>query len=220
MKKLMIGVVFLSIALLSCVRVEKVRSESPAPVSVDDLWQQVRDIKQAMGRSERMFVIDPSKTALVVVDMQEGFCAAGACIEVPAARAIVPNINRLAKSCRQASIPVIWLRFQVRKDLRNAGHWEKLIPRSPSGAGDPQEKLAEGEAETEIYGEMDFQPGDIVVDKCRYSAFTPGSSNLELILRQMNRDTLLFTGTATDVCVGQSATTVQNLLLFCFERYN
>src|SRR3989338_7816095 len=111
----MIGVVFLSIALLSCVRVEKVRSESPAPVSLDDLWQQVRDIKQAMGRSERMFVIDPSKTALVVVDMQEGFCAAGACIEVPAARAIVPNINRLAKSCRQASIPVIWLRFQVRK---------------------------------------------------------------------------------------------------------
>ena len=44
--------------------------------------------------------IDASRTALVVVDMQNYFVAEGFPLEVPLARDIVPNINRLARAVR------------------------------------------------------------------------------------------------------------------------
>jgi hypothetical protein len=45
--------------------------------------------------------LDPKKTALLVIDMQNAFVAPGAPVEVPAARDIVPSINRLAAELRK-----------------------------------------------------------------------------------------------------------------------
>ena len=42
--------------------------------------------------------IEAGRAALVVVDMQNHFVAEGFPLEVPLARAIVPNINRMAKA--------------------------------------------------------------------------------------------------------------------------
>ena len=52
------------------------------------------------GRQYAFPAIDPRRTALVVVDMRNGFVAPGAVAEVPAARGIVANINRLAEATR------------------------------------------------------------------------------------------------------------------------
>jgi len=161
-----------------------------------------------MGRPERLYEVDPAKTALLVVDMQDAFCAAGACIESPDARAIGPNINRLVKACRKADIPVIWVRFVVRKDLSNAGLWPLMQPASPVGEdrGKPPVDLAEGGQGVPIWKDLDYRPDkEITVDKCRYSAFAPGSSDLERILRTMGRDTLIITGTGTNVCCESTA---------------
>jgi biuret amidohydrolase len=46
--------------------------------------------------------IDPAKTAMIVVDMQNDFVATGAPIEVPAARAMVPRLAEALKICRDA----------------------------------------------------------------------------------------------------------------------
>src|SRR5215204_3905355 len=53
--------------------------------------------------------LDPATSALLVIDMQNTFCMPGAPGEVPMARAIVPNINRLAAALRGRGVPVIWI---------------------------------------------------------------------------------------------------------------
>jgi hypothetical protein len=52
------------------------------------------------GRLRWFERLEPAKTALVAIDMQSAFCATGAVAEVPAARAIVPQLNRL-RACRR-----------------------------------------------------------------------------------------------------------------------
>ena len=49
-------------------------------------------------------VIDAQKTALIVVDMQNDFVAAGAAMETPAARAVVPKLAEALNICRNAQI--------------------------------------------------------------------------------------------------------------------
>jgi isochorismate hydrolase len=51
----------------------------------------------------------------------------------------------------------------------------------------------------------DIRPEDALITKKRYSAFIQGSSNLEQHLRERGLDTLLITGTATNVCCESSA---------------
>jgi ureidoacrylate peracid hydrolase len=60
--------------------------------------KQIRD-----GRLNAYDTLDASKTALVVVDMQNYFVADGMPACAPEARNIVPNINRLAHTTRTAS---------------------------------------------------------------------------------------------------------------------
>ena len=65
------------------------------------------------GRLHGFESIEPRKTALVVVDMQNVFCAKGAAVEVPAAREIVSNINRLARATRASGGVVVWIQMAV-----------------------------------------------------------------------------------------------------------
>src|SRR5882672_12048641 len=77
-------------------------------------------IERVLARRGRLHLydrLDPRRTALVVIDMQNAFVAPGAPIEVPGARAIVPAINRLAAELRGRGVPVIWVLHQ------NAGDW-------------------------------------------------------------------------------------------------
>jgi ureidoacrylate peracid hydrolase len=57
--------------------------------------------------------IEPHKTALLVIDMQNVFCAKGAVGEVATAREIVPNINRLARATRAAGGSVVWVQMII-----------------------------------------------------------------------------------------------------------
>ena len=68
-----------------------------------EIAQQAIDISmRRRGRVQPFVTIEPRKTALLVVDMQTGFLEPGAVAEMPAAREIVPNINRLANALRRA----------------------------------------------------------------------------------------------------------------------
>src|ERR1700761_9442316 len=68
----------------------------------------------ARFRTERhMFAIDPRRTAHVVVDLQNGFMEPGAPVEVPTAREIVSNVNRITKAVRSAGGTIVYLRFMT-----------------------------------------------------------------------------------------------------------
>jgi nicotinamidase-related amidase len=70
--------------------------------------------------------IDPVKTAMIVVDMQNDFVASGAPIEVSAARAMVPKLVEALKICRDAGIRVIYTAHVHRRDGCDIGAVRRL----------------------------------------------------------------------------------------------
>jgi ureidoacrylate peracid hydrolase len=142
---------------------------------------------------EVKYPIIPEKTAMIVVDMQNDFVQEGAPIEIPRARAMVPRLNRLLNVCRAHQIPVIYIHHVIRGGDIDAGrladHHEAIRNNQAIIAGTPN---------VEIYDELKPQPGDLVVAKPRYSAFY--GTDLEAILRSKGIDTLIISGTVTNVC--------------------
>jgi ureidoacrylate peracid hydrolase len=57
----------------------------------------------------------------------------------------------------------------------------------------------------ELWATLDVRPDDTIVEKNRFSAFIQGSSNLADVLRSRGLDTLLITGTVTNVCCESTA---------------
>jgi ureidoacrylate peracid hydrolase len=70
----------------------------------------VTRVTERAGRPHPFDVIDPAKTAFVVVDMQNYFMKPGFQGEVPKARAIVPAVNRLAAAVRELGGHVVWIK--------------------------------------------------------------------------------------------------------------
>jgi ureidoacrylate peracid hydrolase len=149
--------------------------------------------------------LDPAKTALLVIDMQNTFCMPGAPGEVPLARAIVPNINRLAGRLRALGVPVVWIVHANRlHDERS--DWEVFfnhVVRNPEVRRRMAESLAP--ERQKVWHELEVTPGDITVVKNRYSALAHGASTLERVLRNLGVDTVLVAGTKTNVCCDSTA---------------
>jgi len=76
----------------------------------------------------RVETIDPAKTAMIVVDMQNDFVAAGAPMETPAARAMVPKLAEVLKICRDAGIRVIYTAHVHRRDGCDMGLFDDMHP--------------------------------------------------------------------------------------------
>ena len=149
--------------------------------------------------------LDPARTALLIVDMQNTFCKPGAPGEVPNSRSIVPAINRLTPKLRALGVPVIWV---LHANTHRAGRsdWEGFfnnVVRDKEIRRRTVESLApERQA---VWEELDVDASDIVVVKNRYSGLAHGSSTLERVLRNLGVDTVLVGGTKTNVCCDSTA---------------
>jgi ureidoacrylate peracid hydrolase len=75
----------------------------------------------------------------------------------------------------------------------------------PKGTAKRIEALTRGSKGYELWPELEVLPEDLTVEKTRYSAFVEGSSELEQVLRARGLDTLLITGTVTNVCCESTA---------------
>lgn len=149
--------------------------------------------------------LDPSKTALVVIDLQHAFMnEAVGFAPVPAARAIVPAVNRLAAAVRETGGGVFWV--QMTHDERSAEEWsvaDALL--TPQRRETRTTALSEGTLGHALWPDLDVRPEDEIVKKYRYSGFLPGTSDLPERLRARGFDTVLITGTVTNVCCESSA---------------
>ena len=162
-------------------------------------------IEKRRGRLHLFDVIDPARTALLVVDMQNFFLAPGQLSEVPTARDIVPNINRLADATRQAGGTVVWI-TTVWSD-RTWRSWSVFFENffAPENAGRALEALHDDSFGRKLWGELAHREGDWDVVKDRFSAFIHGSSDIEERLRKAEIDTVIVTGTLTSVCCESTA---------------
>ena len=165
----------------------------------------VQRVVERRGAEHCFSGLDPTRTALVVIDLQHafmndtiGFAA------VPAARDVVPAVNRLAAAVRETGGGVFWIKMT--HDERCLTEWsvahEIVTPAM-------QEKriaaLSEGTLGHELWPELEVRAEDEIIKKYRYSAFMPGTSDLPDRLRARGFDTVLITGTVTNVCCESSA---------------
>jgi nicotinamidase-related amidase len=147
-------------------------------------------------------------TALIVIDMQRDFLdpdgyAAAAGLDVAALRSAIPAIRRLLGAARQARMLVVHTREGHRPDLsdcppakleRSRAAGAEIGTRGPLGR-----LLVRGEPGHDIVPELQPQPGEPVVDKPGYGAFT--HTDLEDILRNRAIERLIVCGVTTEVCV-------------------
>lgn len=147
----------------------------------------------------------PERTALVVIDLQFAFMddAIGHAV-CPAARDIVPNVNRLAEALRAAGGSVFWIKNTF--DERCLTEWSVMQDMStPEGRKRRAAAMAEDTPGHALWPTLDVRPADEIVLKYRFSAFLPGASDLPDRLRANGIDTVLITGTVTNVCCKSSA---------------
>jgi len=156
------------------------------------------------GRYHLFDRLDPARTALVAIDMQNTFCAPGAPAEVPAARGIVEPLNALTAGLRALGVPVIWV-LHANERVGGKSDWELFF--NTIVADEVREKTMESliPAKQSVWSGLVTNPADKTVLKNRYSALIPGSSPLDGVLRGLGIDTILIAGTKTNVCCESTA---------------
>jgi ureidoacrylate peracid hydrolase len=148
--------------------------------------------------------IDPARGAFIVIDMQNFFVAEGFPAEVPVARDIVPNINRLAAAMRDAGGLVVWIQTTATGALERWGNHHRYTL-SPERARLRLAGLDEASEGFQLYPALKPAPNDLRVKKITYSPFIAGSSDLDNLLRDRNIETVLIAGTVTNICCEASA---------------
>jgi len=157
------------------------------------------------GREHVYDDLDPSKTALAVVDMQNAFMLPGVAHALcPMAEKIVPNINRLAGAVRDTGGAVVWIKTTFTEDaLRDWSTYFEMI--SPERVAKRIEALTAASLGHQLWAALDVRSEDLVVEKNRFSAFIQGSSDLARVLEERGLDTVIVTGTVTNVCCESTA---------------
>jgi ureidoacrylate peracid hydrolase len=156
------------------------------------------------GRIHWFDTLDPEKTAVLIIDMQETFCAPGGPAEVPCARAIVAGINTLTAGLRVRGVPVVWV-LHANARRGDATDWDLFF--NYVVADDVRDRTIESlsPGRQRVWGDLVTAPQDLTIIKKRYSALIAGSSDLERELRGRGIDTVLIAGTKTNVCCEATA---------------
>ena len=160
------------------------------------------------------FALEPTKTAVVVVDMQNDFASPGgmfdlAGIDISCIQAIVPNVRSVLASARANELPIVYLKMGFRPDLEDAGY-----PSSPTWLthkalhvgdvvtapnGEPSRVLVRDFWNTDIVDALTPDADDVVLYKTRYSGFY--KTDLDDVLHGKGVECLIVVGATTSVCV-------------------
>lgn len=128
--------------------------------------------------------LDWSRSALVVVDMQNDFSG------LPGGHEVVPNLQRVIDAAHAAGRPVVFLKT-IHDEASDTPVWRSRRRGKP-------EICLPGTWGVEYFGVAPTE-GDLEVIKHRYSGFF--RTDLEERLRALGVEVLICGGIATDVCV-------------------
>ncbi|MGM0561128.1 MAG: cysteine hydrolase family protein [Pseudomonadota bacterium] len=140
-------------------------------------------------------------TALVVIDPQNDFLDpdgwyAQSGVDISHMRRTIEPTKKLVEEARLRDVPIVWTRHGFH-DERDAGVFLRLRPFLKEGG------LRINSWGYEIHDEVGARPDDWYVEKNRLSAFY--NTNLELILRSLSAETVLFAGVLTNQCVSATS---------------
>jgi nicotinamidase-related amidase len=133
--------------------------------------------------------VDPARTALIVVDMQNDFVKDGGSLVVPDAEDTLPAIRRLLDLARESGMRVVFTQ-------------------DTHAEGDPEWEIWPEHVREESWGwrivdELAPREDELVIPKVRYDAFY--GTHLDHYLRLWGVDTLIVCGTVASICVHYTA---------------
>lgn len=154
--------------------------------------------------------VEPAHTALVVIDMQNDFCASGGMVsrdgrDISEAQRMAERLPELLDCARATGV----LRVFVRCEYTSEGNaylsdpWLEQAVRERKGGFTTIPVCEKDSWAGDWYGGIRPIEGDIVVVKNRYDAFQ--GTNLDLVLRSHGIRTVVMTGVVTNVCVETTA---------------
>lgn len=143
--------------------------------------------------------LENANVAMIVVDMQNAFLSDEGSMtlggmDITELKKTVAPVVRLVDACHKADVPIIFTRYVLRADYKDAGLRSERRPEFKK-----INSLVTGTWDVELDSRMDAQPGDYILDKTRYSSFY--NTSLEVILRGLEVDTLIVCGVTTEICV-------------------
>lgn len=142
---------------------------------------------------------------LLVVDMQNGFCAPGGTFDkfgfdIRPYRQIIPALGRMVQAMRALGVPIYYSKA-VREvsglDCIDKVH--RIIPASRRERIEKMPLCVRGTWDSEVIDELAPRPEDYVVEKRRDSVFQ--DTEFELWLKAFRADAIIFTGIDTYICV-------------------
>jgi nicotinamidase-related amidase len=139
---------------------------------------------------------DPDETAVVVIDMQKGFCHPDGSLYAPASGDAVAPVSALVERAREAGVRIVYTR-----DVHPPGQFDDA--RYYDEFERWGEHVVEGSWETEVVADLAPAPEDHVVEKHSYDAFQ--RTELAGWLDARGIGDLVFCGTLANVCVLHSA---------------
>ncbi|WP_394821094.1 isochorismatase family protein [Pendulispora albinea] len=147
-------------------------------------------LRERVLSSFRARLARPPKSAFLVLDMIVDHLAEGSVLEVPRAREIVPALAQKLAECRKQGVPVVYIVDEHDPDDPDLALWGVHAIAGTGG--------------NDIWPEVAPEPGDRIVKKHTYSAFT--GSTLQSVLDELRCDTLILGGCLTEVGIKATAT--------------
>ena len=133
--------------------------------------------------------VNPGRTALIVVDMQNDFVKEGGTLVVPDAEGTIPAIQSLLALARGSGMKLVFTQDTHGQDDPEWTMWPEHVREDSWG--------------WRIVDELAPQEGELVIRKVRYDAFY--GTHLDHILRLWGVDTLIICGTVANICVHYTA---------------
>jgi ureidoacrylate peracid hydrolase len=154
--------------------------------------------------------VAPGHAALVVIDMQNDFCAMGGLVsrdgrDLAATQAMAKRLPALLDAARKAGTLVVFVRcvYSSEGNKYLSDVWLEQAARERKGGYTSTPVCGEGTWEGDWYGDIRPAAADVVVEKHRYDAFH--GTDLDLVLRGRGIRSVILTGVVTNVCVETTA---------------
>ena len=169
--------------------------------------------KLTLETNSGVIQFDPSRTAVIVVDMQNDFGSEGgmfhrAGLDISGIRSCIAPTGRVLSAARAAGLKIVYLKMGFRPDLSDIGpedapnrvrHLNLFRVGQAAPVPGRGRVLVQGDWGTGIVEELAPEPGDTIVEKHRFSGFF--ETELDSILKGWSIRHLIFTGCTTSVCV-------------------
>jgi ureidoacrylate peracid hydrolase len=154
--------------------------------------------------------IDPAHAALIVVDMQNDFCAAGGMMDLEGAdlhavQAMAERLPDVLEAARSSGALVVFARnvYSTERNRYLSDVWLEQMLRRRGDSYTARDVCGADSWQGDFYRGILPRPGEPIVTKHRYGAYH--NTDLDTILRVHGIRTVVLTGVATNACVETTA---------------